>query len=187
MLQAFAQVQRFAPDQDSSTHHFPISMGGAGLDSLTRHARGNFLGTYYRIAGPLYERIWRVGFGVNLDLAGHLARPEVSQTTQPWAWHLVVTLVSYEEAKVLEASFSQAEHELANMMLPRGNVITDAGDPDSVNLESWTYAGHHQLRGIASFGASCGEASWIQVYRCWTSASGRVEILHGYPLQLFTI
>ena len=52
---------------------------------------------------------------------------------QPWAWHLVV---SYEEAKVLEASFSQAEHELANMMLPRGNVITDAdGDPDSVNLD----------------------------------------------------
>ena len=51
---------------------------------------------------------------------------------QPWAWHLVV---SYEEAKVLEASFSQVEHELANMMLPRGNVITDAGDPDSVNLD----------------------------------------------------
>ena len=38
---------------------------------------------------------------------------------------------------MLEASFSQAEHELANMMLPRGgNVITDdAGDPDSVNLD----------------------------------------------------
>ena len=74
-----------------------------------------------------------MGLGVNLDLAGHLARSEVSQTMQPWAWHLVV---SYEEAEVLEASFSQAdEHELANMMLPRGNVITDAGDPDSVNLD----------------------------------------------------
>ena len=59
VLQAFAQVQRFAPDPDSSTHHFPISMGGAGLDSLTRHARGNFLGTYYRIVGPLYERLLR--------------------------------------------------------------------------------------------------------------------------------
>ena len=36
VIQAFAQVQRFAPDPDSSTHHFPTSMGGAGLDSLTR-------------------------------------------------------------------------------------------------------------------------------------------------------
>ena len=108
-------------------------MGGAGLDSLTRHARGDFLGAYYRTAGPLYERLLRMGLRVNLVLAGHLARPEVSQTTQPWAWHLVV---SYKEAKVLEASFSQAEHELASMMLPRGNVITDAGDdPDSVNLD----------------------------------------------------
>ena len=74
-----------------------------------------------------------MGLGVNLVLAGHLARPEVSQTTQPWAWHLLV--VSYEVAKVLEASFSQAEHELASMILPRGIVITDAGDPDSVNLD----------------------------------------------------
>ena len=70
-----------------------------------------------------------MGLGVNLVLAGHLiARPEVSQTTQPWAWHLVVI---YEEAKqVLEASFSQAAHDLAiSMILPRGGVITDAGDP----------------------------------------------------------
>ena len=32
-----------------------------------------------------------MGLGVNLVLAGHLARPEVSQTMQPWAWHLVVS------------------------------------------------------------------------------------------------
>ena len=51
-------------------------MGGAGLDSLVKHARGNFLGTYFRIAGPLYERLLRMGMGVNLVLAASIATPE---------------------------------------------------------------------------------------------------------------
>ena len=36
---------------------------------------------------------------------------------------------------MLERSFSQEEHDLANLLLPRGNIIDVAGDPDSVNLD----------------------------------------------------
>ena len=108
-------------------------MGGAGLDSLVEHARGNYLGTYFRVAGPLYERLLPMGYGINLVLANHLAQTSVTQAIHPWAWHM--TVVNVEEAKVMEGSFHQSDHDLANLMLPRGNIITAPGDPDSVNFD----------------------------------------------------
>ena len=33
VLATFTEIQRFAPDPLTSTHHFPINLGGAGLDS----------------------------------------------------------------------------------------------------------------------------------------------------------
>ena len=132
VLATFTEIQRFAPDPLTSTHHFPINLGGAGLDSLVKHARGNYIGTFFRVAGPLYERLLRMGFGINLVLASHLAQPHVAQATYQWAWHLAV---SFGEAKVLEGSFTQSEHDLANLLLPRGNIITEAGDFDSVNQD----------------------------------------------------
>ena len=73
-----------------------------------------------------------MGFGINLVLASHLAQPQVAQAMHQWAWNLAV---SFGEAKVLEGSFTQSEHDLANLLLPRGNIITEAGDHDSVNQD----------------------------------------------------
>ena len=73
--------------------------------------------------------------GVNLVLALHLSKPLVTQTIHPWAWHISVSL---EEARVLEQSFSQEEHDLAPTYcssLVATNIIAIAGDPDSVNLD----------------------------------------------------
>ena len=39
--------------RDGSTHTLPVGAGGAGLTSLEEHASGNYLGAFFRIAGPL--------------------------------------------------------------------------------------------------------------------------------------
>ena len=83
VLDTFSEIQRITPDPFQSSHHLPINLGGAGLDSLMKHARGNYLGTFFRIAGPLYARLLRMGVGVNLALALHLSKPLVTQTIHP--------------------------------------------------------------------------------------------------------
>ena len=166
VMDTYSEIQCCTPDPAQSSHHLPINLGGAGLDSLVKHARGNYLGTFFRVAGPLYARLLRMGVGVNLALALHLSQPLVTQTIHPWAWHITV---SFEEARVLERSFSQEEHDLANLLLPRGNIIDVAGDPDFVNLDLPDTIQCEVLTSAA--GECCGEAARLQANCSWAPPS----------------
>ena len=94
------------------------------------------------------------------------------------ASYISYCIVCSELHQVLEASFRQAEHELANMMLPRGNVITDAGDPDSVYLDLPDTINCEALpRPLEQAAGKPAHRGYKFIAAGLRSASGRVEIL----------
>ena len=82
------------------------------------YTQDTFSVQYGTVRVPSLDHLWllRMGFGINLVLSSHLAQPQVAQAMYQWAWHLAV---SFGEAKVLEGSFTQSEHDLANLRPPR--------------------------------------------------------------------
>jgi hypothetical protein len=52
----FATTQQ-TPTADSSTHTLRVGAEGVGLTSPEAHASGGYLGAFFRIAGPLQQRL----------------------------------------------------------------------------------------------------------------------------------
>ena len=89
---------------------------------------GGYIGAFFRIAGPLQQRLIAMGGSTNREIAAALQNPSASRSTRRWAR---TVCESHEEAKTLQQSFTPAEHYTADALAPRGNTIYSAGDPSS--------------------------------------------------------
>jgi len=76
----FATIQQ-SPTTEESTHTQPVGAGGFGLTSLASHATGGYLGAFYRIAGPLQQRLSAMGGSTNQRIAAVLQNPSTSKDT----------------------------------------------------------------------------------------------------------
>ncbi len=112
-----------------STHTLPVGAGGAGLTSLEAHAVGGYLGAFFRIAGPLQQRLTTMGESTSRETAASLFGPAASVHNKQWAECAVET---HAEVLALRTSFSAAKRHTADLLAPRGNIIFSAGDPPSV-------------------------------------------------------
>ncbi len=117
------------PPPANSTHALPASARGASLPFLAHHATERYLGAFFRVAGPLQQRLTTIGGRTNRSVALMLATPTAFRGSQPWT-NFVCT--AHSEACVLEQSVTVAEHSTANLIAPRGNIITSVGDPSSI-------------------------------------------------------
>ncbi len=52
----FSTIQQ-SPTTETYTHALPVGAGGAGLTSLETHAAGGYIGAFFKIAGPLQQRL----------------------------------------------------------------------------------------------------------------------------------
>ena len=59
-----ATIQQENPPYQS-THTLPMDAGGAGLTSLERNASGSYLRAFFRIVGPLQQRLTAMGKSTN--------------------------------------------------------------------------------------------------------------------------
>ena len=71
VVTTFAAIQQ-SPLGDGSTHILPVGAGGAGLTSLEAHTWGAYLGAFFRIAGPLHQRLVAIGGSTNKAVASAL-------------------------------------------------------------------------------------------------------------------
>ena len=94
------------PHGKGSTHTLPVGAGGACLTSLETHAWGAYPGAFYKIAGPLQQRLTTMGGCTNRDVAANLQDPAGCRNTQQWA-HIVWE--AREARKNLLQSFTPAE------------------------------------------------------------------------------
>ena len=67
----FATIQQ-SPTTENSTHNLPVGAGGAGLTSLEAHAAGGYVGAFFRIAGPLQQRLIAMGGPTNGEVGAAL-------------------------------------------------------------------------------------------------------------------
>jgi hypothetical protein len=123
----FSTIQQ-SPAPDHSTHTLPVGAGGAGLPSLAAHADGSYVGAFFRIAGPLQQRLCAMGGQTNSNLAASLQYPEHSKNSTQWANSVIK---AHAMARDLQQSFSPAEQHAADRLAPRGSAIFSAGDPTS--------------------------------------------------------
>jgi hypothetical protein len=80
----FATIHQ-SPTAEDSTHILLVKAGDASLTSLEAHAVGGYLGAFYRIAGPLQQRLSAMGGNPNREMAEALHNPIASRATLPWA------------------------------------------------------------------------------------------------------
>jgi len=127
----FATIQQEQPLPDSS-HCLPIGACGASFTSLARHTKGSYLGAFFRVSGPLQQRIVAMGGITNRTIGARLMDPAAASATQDWAAH---GCAAHEEAMQMQHSFTPEEHGTTNFIAPRGNTITYVGDPTSVTQD----------------------------------------------------
>ena len=60
------------PLPPDSAHSLLAGDGGASLASFTRHAYGSYLGAFFRVAGPLQQRLTVIGGSTNRKVAAML-------------------------------------------------------------------------------------------------------------------
>jgi hypothetical protein len=114
----FAVIQQAQPPETSS-HSIP---------SLAKHASCSYLGALFRVAGPLHQRLIAIGGTTNRSVAAQLANPPEVTNTAPCASFVNA---AHNAALTLRQSFTYGEHHSANLIAPRGSIITSAGDPSS--------------------------------------------------------
>jgi hypothetical protein len=86
----FATIQQSQVPEDS-THTPPVGAGGAGLIFLlAAHAEGSYIGAFFRITGPLQQRLNAMGGITNRELAARgPPQPGREQGHQPVGSHRV--------------------------------------------------------------------------------------------------
>jgi hypothetical protein len=110
----FATIQQ-SPTAENSTHTLPIGAGGAGLTSLEDHAAGGYIGAFFRIAGPLQQRLIAMGGSTNREVAAALQDPSANRCTRQWAR---AVCEAHEDARTLQRSFTPAERYSADALAP---------------------------------------------------------------------
>ena len=83
----FATIQQ-PPTAEDSTNNLLVGAGGASFTSQEARAVGGYLGAFYRIAGPLQQRLSAMGGNTNREKAGALHNPVASRATLPCAQRL---------------------------------------------------------------------------------------------------
>ena len=73
----FSAIQQAHPPE-SSTHSLHVGAGGASITSLAKHASGSYLGAFFRVAGPLHQRLIAMGGTTNRCVAAQLTNPSVT-------------------------------------------------------------------------------------------------------------
>jgi len=96
--------------------------------SIARHAASSYLGAFFLVAGPLHQRLIAMGGSTNHSVASMMVNPVQAFATHQWD---VFVCNAHVDALSLQQSFTVAEHATANLMAPRRNIITTAGDPSS--------------------------------------------------------
>jgi len=123
-----AAIQHKPPSQDS-THSLPVGTGGATITSIARHAASSYLGAFFRVAAPMHQRLVAMGGNTNRFVVMMMINPVHVAATQHWD---AFVCNAHADALTLKHSFTVAEHTTANVMAPRGTIITTAGDPSAI-------------------------------------------------------
>jgi hypothetical protein len=88
------------------------------------------MGVFFRIAGPLQQRLTTMGGTTNREIAAALHNdPSASMDERQCARSVCE---AHEDATRLQQSFTPAERHSADVLAPRGNTIYFAGDPTSI-------------------------------------------------------
>jgi hypothetical protein len=128
VVRCFETIQQHEVSE-SSTHALPVGAGGAALHSLVHHGGCNHLGTYYRVAGPLFAKLLLMGGPTPRKVAIELLDPLGQGPEGGWAAHL---LEAHRSAVELQESFSAEDLHPAFLLAPRGLVVSLHGDSSSV-------------------------------------------------------
>jgi hypothetical protein len=123
----FAVIQQAHPPE-TSTHSLPVGAGGSSITSLAKHASGAF----FRVAGPLHQRLIAMGGTTNRRVAALLSDPLDVADSAPW---VAFVTAAHTTALDLQLSFTDIEQNSANLIAPRGSIISSAGDPSSVSQD----------------------------------------------------
>jgi hypothetical protein len=109
-----ATIQKEQPPPDS-THSMPIGTGGVSLTSLARHAKGSYLRAFFRVSGPMFQRLVAMGSITNRTIVARFTDPSAASATQDWAAHVCA---AHEEEVQLQQSFTPEEHGTTNLVAP---------------------------------------------------------------------
>jgi len=82
---------------------------------MHRHASGSYLGSFFRVVGPLQLRLKIIGGKIDRSVAGIIVDPSTIGASQPWTRFVCE---AHAEARRLEAAFTLVEHNTANLMAP---------------------------------------------------------------------
>jgi len=106
------------PPSDHSTHSLPVGAGRARLTSLGKHASGSYdLGAFFRITGPLQQRLTTLGGSTNRAVAAGLQNPTEAANSMEWAKHVCE---AHKQAKSNQDSFTLEELHTTNLAAPKG-------------------------------------------------------------------
>jgi hypothetical protein len=88
------------------------------------------MGAFFRVVGPLHQRLIAMCGTTNRYVAAQLANPSEEANAAPWA---LFVNVAHTSAMTLQQSFTDGEQHSANLIAPRGSIITSAGDPSTIS------------------------------------------------------
>ena len=107
-----------------------MEVGGASLTSLARHASGSYLGAFFRVVGPLHQRLIAMGGGTNRNVASmlaDLAAATFSHNGQP------LSPMRIQKPSACSSPLPLMIKPHRNTVAPRGNIISTDGDPASIS------------------------------------------------------
>ena len=108
------------PPSDHSTHSLPVGAGRARLTSLGKHASGSYdLGAFFRITGPLQQRLTTLGGSTNRAVAAGLQNPTEAANSMEWVKHICE---AHMQAEWNQDSFTSEELYTSDLAAPKGNL-----------------------------------------------------------------
>jgi hypothetical protein len=130
---AFGAIQGLPVDHNNTKHALPWVAGGARLPSLSQTTISSYLGAFFRVVGPLIERLSHMG-GTIFARATILLEDPAATTNGGHGWATSV-LFAHSAILELQPSFSPVELLTIGLIAPRGNIIQLAGDTKSIALD----------------------------------------------------
>ena len=109
----FDCIQQAAPSE-LSTHSLPVGDGGASITSLAKHVAGSYLGAFFRVVGPLHQRLIAMGGATNRLVAAHLTQPFETSASAPWASFVCA---AHSAALSLQQFFTNADQLSADQSI----------------------------------------------------------------------
>ena len=105
-MAAFGAIQGMSLDPQTSTHDLPVVAGGAGLPFLLRTKSASYLWAFFRVAGPLIDRLAQMGGTTIARAVALIKNPEAAAWGHAWA---AIMYSAHQAALELHASFTPAD------------------------------------------------------------------------------